>query len=450
MGPRRFGPWPAGQFGSWFWPVLVLAGLLQAALFAYATAPGLAGTADSGFYLHAARTLRAAGHLLHPDGSAYRYWPPLYPVLLAGVGGAAGVRWLHGFCLIISLVVWSLLGRQWLAGGRAAVLPLLLALGTPWLLVGKFVWGETVFLALFAGYVGALAGGLRTGRGGWLALATALGFLLPLQRTVGFFLLAGMGVGLLAFAGRHHHWRGAVPRHLALSSAGGLLWHYYALLLAAPGAGVYRVNKGWAQFFSSAADYGFVLGRWLLPLRAEWRTALPGALWAALLPALLLLLWPREKQAETLVSTDFDHQLPRPPLPRLLWSGAVAFVLLLLVATTFTRSAPGLHDAERYASVLYAPVLLLGLRRWPAGRWPRWLGALALTGWLLYSGARVVGNARQLRQLPVVKAADYSGSQAGVQGEVAPTLSWRRCPDSRPAPAPGSPPTESWRYKYGK
>ena len=69
--------------------------LVQLALFAWATAPGLAGTADSGFYLHAAGTLRTAGRLLHPDGTAYRYWPPLYPVLVALGGSLGALRLLH-------------------------------------------------------------------------------------------------------------------------------------------------------------------------------------------------------------------------------------------------------------------------------------------------------------------------------------------------------------------
>ena len=392
--------------GRWFWPGLALGLLLQLGLYAYATAPGLAGTADTTFYLHAARTLRAAGHLLHPDGSPYRYWPPLYPVLLAAVGSLAGARWLHGACLALSLVAWSLTGRRWLPAARAAALPPLLALSTPWLVVSKFGWGETVFLALFAGYAGALLGWLRTARGGWLALATALGFLLPLQRTVGFFLLAGVGVGLLVFAWQHPRWRVPVLLHLLLSSIGGLAWHYYALLLAAPS--VYRLNRGWPQFFSSAADYGFVLTRWLLPLRAEWRAMLPVALWAALLPVLLGLLWPRPAPTLPAARRSFGGQLLRPPLLHLLWAGAVALVLFLLVATTFTRSAAGLYDAERYASVLYAPVLLLALHRWPAGRGPRWLGTLILAIWLLYSGARALGNARQLRALPVMGGATAS------------------------------------------
>ena len=63
-----------------------LAALVQLTLFATATAPGLAGTSDSIYYLHAAQTLRDSGRLLNPDGTAYRYWPPLYPMLLRACG----------------------------------------------------------------------------------------------------------------------------------------------------------------------------------------------------------------------------------------------------------------------------------------------------------------------------------------------------------------------------
>ena len=90
---------PEGE-QRWFGWSVGLAVLAQLALFAWATAPGLAGTSDSGFYLHAAGTLRTACRLLHPDGTAYRYWPPLYPALVALAGSLAVVRVLHGVCLV--------------------------------------------------------------------------------------------------------------------------------------------------------------------------------------------------------------------------------------------------------------------------------------------------------------------------------------------------------------
>ena len=116
------------------WPLvglLLAAGLLQLALFGYATAPGLAGTGDSRYYLHAAQTLRDTGLLLNPDGTPYRYWPPLYPVLLRAAGSLVGIRGLHGACLLGSLLLWSWLGRQVLPPRRALAVPVLLALSTP-------------------------------------------------------------------------------------------------------------------------------------------------------------------------------------------------------------------------------------------------------------------------------------------------------------------------------
>ena len=398
---------------AWFGWAVAGAALVQLALFVTAVVPGLAGTSDSTLYLHAAGTLRTAGVLLNPDGSPYRYWPPLYPVLLALGGSAGAARALQGLSLLSSLLAWSWLGRRLLPAGAARVLPWALALSTPWLLVSKFVWSEPVFLALFAGYAVALHQALRTRRGGWWALAAGLGSLLPLARTAGFFILLGVGVGLMLNIGktlpRQRWWQAG---HLLAAAVAGIAWHVYALLLAAPT--VYRLNRGWPQFFDSMADYGFVLGRWLLPLRAAWRPGLP-LLWALALVALLAWLWPRR--------TTAAPTRPAPAAPasaldtdalfrRLLWWAATAFLLLLLVATTFTRSASGLHDGERYASVLVGPVLLLALHHAAqlapgrsgagAGRWGR-LGAMGLlTLWLAYQATRAATNAAALRRLPAV------------------------------------------------
>jgi hypothetical protein len=279
------------------------------------------------------------------------------------------------------------------------VLPWALALGTPGLVVSKFVWGEAVFMLLFAGYAVALYQWLRTARISWLALATLVGALLPLQRTIGFFLLAGVGGGLLLLAAKKPPLRRGVVLHLGLSALGGLLWHYYALLLAAPS--VYQINRGWAQFFSSMADYGFVLLRWLLPLKAAWYAAGAPVGWAVGLVGLLAALWPRRA---TPAATQSGATIA---LPRLLWAALVSFLLLIIIATTFTRSAAGLYDAERYASVLFGPVLLLLLRQLPLPRTQgtRWLLLVGVGMWLTYSASRAFNNTRALRQLPTISAA---------------------------------------------
>lgn len=426
------------------WPstgLLVVAGLVQLALFAYATAPGLAGTGDSRYYLHAAHTLRETGHLLNPDGTPYRYWPPLYPLLLRACGSLTGVRALHGACLLGSLLLWSWLGRQLLPARRALGLPVLLALSTPWLLVSKFVWAESVFMLLFAAYAVALWQWLRTAQWRWWGVLTVVGVLLPLQRTLGLFLLAGVGVGLL-FAG----WRrlsarglGVLFLHLLISGTGGVLWQWYALLMAGPSR--YHPSRGWSQLLSSAADYGFVLSRWLLPLPVSGRRLLPGLVWAIGLVVLGWLLWPRRKAVVVEIAaasateaipaaapvaaprryqtsffnsqteTNFHIQV----MLQTLWSAGVALVVLVTGLTVFAQSAAGIHDAERYASVLFAPFVLLVLAAWPR-RTPRWLGAGLLAVWLLGAAVRVGHVAQDLRRVPPLPAGSFAGPGPHGQG----------------------------------
>ena len=415
--------------------LLLVGVLVQLALFIYTTAPGLAGTSDSRLYLHAAQTLRATGQMLHPDGLPYRYWPPLYPLLLAAVGSLAGIRLLHGAALLGSLLLWSWLGRQLLPPRRALLLPLLLALGTPGLLVGKFVWAECVCVLLLAAYMAALWQWLRSARAEWLALATAAGVLLPLQRTLGLFLLAGAGAALLLSTWRHLAARGRrlLLLHLLLSGLGGVLWQTYALVVvAAPSR--YHPPRGWDQLLSAVADYGFVLGRWLLPLPAALRVALPHALWAAVLLGLFAALWPRQRPwrqvgaltaprpagfEPTNVALAAPHGLgfnPRQVLA-VLWGAAVALVALVAGLTVFAQSAAGVHDAERYASVLVGPVLLLVLAAWPA-RAPRWLSAGLLGLWLLGLAFRTGHVAHDLRRVPPLAAGSFArpvphGQQVG-------------------------------------
>lgn len=409
--------------------MLLAAGLLQMALFAYATAPGLAGTSDSGYYLHAAQTWRTIGQLLNPDGTPYRFWPPLYPLLLQACGSLGGIRMLHAACLLGSLGLWSWLGQQLLPTRRALLVPALLALSTPWLLVGKFVWAESVFMVLFAAYAAALWRWRRTGSWSWWAALTLAGLLLPLQRTLGLFLLAGAGVMLLADAWRQPvaARRGLWPvlLHLALSASGGVLWQWYALLVAGPSR--YHPSRGWQQLLSSGADYGFVLSRWLLPLPTTARVLLPNVLWAAMLLGLLALLWPRRAAQPPAVDALAAGPAPIQPqtdaklLLRALWAASVALILLVAGLTVFAQSAAGIHDAERYASVLFGPMVLLVLAAWPGGRLPGLAGLLLAALWLMAAGLRAGHVARDLRQLPPladsVAGPGAHGQRVGAAGQ---------------------------------
>ncbi|MBH8557973.1 hypothetical protein [Hymenobacter negativus] len=412
--------------------LVVVGALLQLALFAYAV-PDLAGTGDSRYYLHAAHTLRETGQLLNIDGTPYRFWPPLYPMLLAATGSLAGVRLLHGAALLGSLLLWGWLGRQLLPARRALLLPLLLALGTPGLLVGKFVWAECVFTLLAAAYAAVLLQWLRSARGEWMVMATVVGLLLPLQRTLGLFLLAGGGVALLLGSWRHLAARGRwlLLLHLSLSGLGGLLWQVYALFVVrAPSR--YHPPRGWDQLLSSAADYGFVLGRWLLPLPASARGGVPEWMWAVGLLSLFVVLWPHRRPwrqtgalappvtpdaeaANTAFPATHGLSFSTQLLREALWAAAVALVALVAALTVFAQSAAGIHDAERYASVLFGPVVILVLAAWPA-RAPRWLGAGLLGLWLLALAFRVGHVAQDLRRVPPLPAGSFTGPAPHGQG----------------------------------
>jgi len=387
------------------WPLLP--GLLLLGLFLYMTGPGFGGTSDSTHYLWAARSFRDAGSLLAPDGRSYRFWGPLYPLLLAGFYSPAGVRVLHGAALMVQLALYHRMGTWLLAPRQARLLPWLIALNSALLVPAKFIWSETVFGALAAAYVYAVlswSGGTRLR--GWLALATAVGFLLPLQRTAGFFLLAGVGAGLVLTGRWRGHWRELLA-HWAGCAAGGLAWNYYAEVLAGPP--LYRSAQA-AEGLGAVADYGYVLARWLVPLAASWREAAPG-LWTVVLVAVLFGLFPKGKPGPALADLPASAR-PAASLQRLrlIWWAVLVSVAALVLATRTGRAAVGPHSAERYCAVLVGPITLLVLGEWSrfadgylvAVKTRRWVGGLLLGGWLAYSAVRAGHNAQQQRHRPPV------------------------------------------------
>ncbi|MDO7845832.1 hypothetical protein Q5H92_05650 [Hymenobacter sp. M29] len=383
-------------------PLLALMGL-----FLYMTATGFGGTSDSNYYQWAAHTWRESGRLLAPDGRPYRYWGPLYPLLLAAFYGPMGVRVLHGASLLIYLGLWSKIGARLLPAGQRVWLPWLVALSAAVLVPAKYVWSETVFGALGAIYLYALLAWTRQQHTGWLGLATVAGFLLPLQRTAGFFLLAGAWAGLVLTGQWRGRWRVLLLHGLGCV-AGGLAWNYYAEVLAGPK--LYQATRPW-DAWGSVADYGFVLVRWLVPLGASWRDAVP-TLWIGVLPVFLACLFPLKNETPPAASSTPD-KLPTANASqelRLLWWAVVVNVAALLFATGALRAATGPHNAERYCAALVGPVVLLVLARWPdapavggrKGKLLHWLGGTLLAGWLAYSAVRAGHNAEQLRARPAM------------------------------------------------
>ena len=383
-----------------FWMVTAGAGLLALGLYLYVASPGLAGTADTYHYLSAAYSLQTTGHLLIADGRAFTWWPPLFVVVLSVIGSSGGVLWLNGLSLLGSLAGWSAAGHRLLPARRAWALPLLLALSSTSLAVSKFVWSESLFNLLWASYFIVLLAWLR--RGGWRlgVLATVLGCLLPLQRIAGIFLLAGVGAGLL--------WAGLSARQVARPSRLMQLAH---LVGAGSGLAVFFLRKGlsvtnpyptYIPLSQAAADYGFVLSRWLVPLPIAWLPLVPTGVWLLLLLLICLLLFPRAPQAK---QAGYDWPDEQEVIGvRILYSALLFYLILLIASVMRARAGTGLQEAERFATALYPPLMLLVLRAWPhRGRWATRLGPGLLGLLLLYQGGRVVHSSQHLRRVAPIE-----------------------------------------------
>ncbi|TPG71930.1 hypothetical protein [Hymenobacter nivis] len=382
----------AGPARAYHW-ALGLAALVVLGLYGVLSQGGFGGTADSYSYLSAARSLRASGQLLGPDGLPYRLWGPLYPALLSVFGSFGAIRSLYALALLGHLLLWSRAGRRLLPGPRAGALPLALALSTAVLVPAKFIWSEPVFFLLAAAYSGALLAWLRTNSGRWLGWATLVGCLLPLQRTSGAFLLVGAGVALLANGAWRTRSRWQLVAHGLGCASGEVLWSIHAALA---GPRVVRIPGGWSMLAELQAQYGFVMLRWFGPLAAGWYGAVPYAWWALGLVGLLAWLWPGGRPGRVPLSSATAAL-------QLCWWLVVANVLGHMVAVTFRLGTGGVHDAERYMAPVAGPMLLLALARWPAAgpvRWRQVLNGLVLAAWLGYSALRVGHNVAELRLRP--------------------------------------------------
>jgi len=383
---------------------IALAVVVLLSLFLYSWGNGPAATPDSWHYLAAARNWVAMKELRGPTGAPYVIWGPLYPLLLASLGSSnhemvRALVWLHALGLIGSLLGWSWLGTQLLGRETAwkRLYPWVLAVSTPWLLTAKFVWSETGFVLLFTAYAVALYSYLTTSRISWLLIATIAGLLLPLQRTAGFFLLAGVALGLLLAYGRtlrpYAFW---LLLHLLLSAAGGFLWQIR----------VWRTGLDIPLVFSNSAtvgvqalaDFSFMLVHWVLPLPIPAGAVPWGYLAGGILLVVILIIGAREVGR----------------FGQLLLITVGVYVALHAVSYLLSRGAAGFHDSERYAAVFFAPIMLLlfGAMRRTLGKHPRLLHLLLLL-WLLYPVVRALHNVAFLRSRPTpqLTALPYPAAQ---------------------------------------
>jgi len=162
-------------------------------LFLYALPCELIKTNDSLDYLSAAQSFWTDGTFKSPDGTDYAHWPPLYPIVIALIGQLMiSIKLFHGLLIVaIGLMLWNLSAYYlqkplyrylWLAAVLTSV---------QFLMVSVFLWSELLFLLLLL--INLKAYLKRTEWKYWMILFVLTGLLMCLQRSAGFFWMAGMG-----------------------------------------------------------------------------------------------------------------------------------------------------------------------------------------------------------------------------------------------------------------
>ncbi|MDQ3439643.1 MAG: phospholipid carrier-dependent glycosyltransferase [Planctomycetota bacterium] len=327
------------------WDLLIrLAVVASIALFVFmqATKRGLGLFGDSGDYVECARSvLRGEGMLIvAPDGTRrpMAQFPPLYPLLIAAAAtlvtgdDLVAARALHGFCLVVSVILvgWITyrLGRS---AHFAAGAALLVALSGGFQGVHVRMYSEACFVALVLAGVALVYEALARREVGvthrpWLvAAALALGAA-ALARYAGMYFIA-TGAIAIAFLGR---WR--VGRRVRLADAvifaaiaalGLGLWFVRNRFVAGQPARHLAVHPpGAAQFQQLWA----ALSAWSFPIGAP---AVTGTLAAAF--------------AVLLVTVTVYGLRRRAPIREQFTSGvagaAMGYVLFLLVSFTFADAA---------------------------------------------------------------------------------------------------------------
>jgi hypothetical protein len=372
---------------------LVIA-LFAAVLFAIARGPHRIGAFDVesdfyGGYAPAALAIQH-GHLLTPDGrlpALFGFVGPLYPVLLALAGSAAGSLFdaaeLISVAASVSAVgLWFLLLRRRASGGLALVAVLLLVTNPLLLRYGYSATTDATALALQSAALFALftRGGART--------ATVAGLLAGLATLTRYNSAYLVPAGLLAIA------MGATPYSRRRLEALGFLLGWFALAL--PWQLYRQAHGGELQFHQLVAFdvYGKARGLdWDTFLARVWPrfehspgsvwTADPGAVTSRMLfnlgnhfglDARLLLGWPVAWAAALAPALALnDRRLLR--LTPLGLAGLCAYLSLV----------PAAHD-ERYSLAVlpfYALMAAATLTAAVASRWKPWAVAVVRSALVL-------------------------------------------------------------------
>jgi len=350
-------------------------------------------TGDASSYLMMAETYAHAGRdQVMADAASASRFPPLYPLLLARLGGAENLPWAHAItttCLLLALaILFFWMRREGLGSVPAGLLVLATAAVPDVWLAALTIQSEYLYILLSLAALAILARHENDHRTEPLFLAALLVALAILTRSAGIALL----VPLLASL-RRRSWRERLLAGL-LTLAPLLLWHSlhhagHGYFSSVRESLAYRVTTDPAGFISQqffGLRHGLQIAlllqpQWLNPLvdilgvvcllatAVRCATLQPDALYVAAY-LLMLLLWPYPGDA---------HRLLWPVFPVLFVQPALAFAsgpwrerrIPVLVATMVaTLALPSILLAvDRYRDP--ATESLPEIRADPLWYWPQ-------------------------------------------------------------------------------
>jgi hypothetical protein len=187
------------------WRISITLAVFAAVVVWYASANGIGLSPDSMDYLEAARSvLRGEGMVV--AGTPMTHFPPLYPLLLAGVAHLPSnlllsARLLH--CLLFAVVVFVVGWTTWVASNRstvASVVTMTFTLAAAGVVeIHLMAYSEPLFLVLALAALLALDRSLRTDSIPWLVVSGLLMAAVTLTRYVGITVVVAGVAGLLRF-----------------------------------------------------------------------------------------------------------------------------------------------------------------------------------------------------------------------------------------------------------
>lgn len=351
----------------YFIPLLVFS-----SLYLLLTKDGMGATSDSIQYEFAAKSFANSYTLAIEDGKPYVQWGPLYPIVLSL--GYQDVhqftKWLHFLAMNCCICLWISLFRQFTSNTLLGLLfGLSLACSTELMTLSVFIWSETIFMLLFAGFTLSLYR-LSIGKGHWLLVSLLL-FLSLLQRNAGIFLIAGILFPFLLRQNNHGIRLQKLLKISALGLSGFVLWNSWVLLWQTNKPTQFDYPEGF-NIIHNAKSLLHALSLWIMP------NNIPQLISTSIISMITLVLlrfcWVNRHKMPFLVKLS---------------AGYSSYLLVWFIV--FASNA----DIIRFTSIVYPLFFLLGLTaiwNWAESQ-KEWLknGVLVmLYSWLLYPAGRLL------------------------------------------------------------